>query len=177
MGLFFLQRHGDAGDDILDDPAADAARPLTPDGRSQALWIGLLMQERGYKPSLILSSALPRAAETAALVNSVLRVPMQILPELDPHLNVLAILDKLTRDDDFDGVHIIGHHDNLDPAIAGLSGVYIDPTGQYGPKPAAMSKGELRVMKRKSDGSVRELGRYRPTVDEMTVYVDARPQF
>jgi phosphohistidine phosphatase SixA len=57
-------RHGDAGAHVPDS-AKDRARPLTAKGRRQSERAGRVLRALGLRPDVVVTSALPRAVETA----------------------------------------------------------------------------------------------------------------
>jgi len=62
----FLVRHGDAVPE--EDAGSDRDRWLSAKGREHVRVLGRLLREQGLQPEAILSSPLPRAAQTAELL-------------------------------------------------------------------------------------------------------------
>ena len=171
MTRLYTQRHADAGERIEDDPEKDAARKITAFGQQQAWWTASVLREWDEQPSLILSSPLPRAAATAAIVSDILGVRLHLIDQLMPHLDVQWFLQRLLRDPDFNGLMIVGHHDNLLPALAAMNGIYTSPSD---PPLAQMHMGEVRKLKvTPENGNIKEKWRLHPSEDRMTVGISS----
>jgi phosphohistidine phosphatase len=87
----YLMRHGEAA-----DAWRDAERPLTAHGRAQASSSAHALARLGVAPSVIWHSPYKRAAETAAIVASILHgelvVDDRFTPDADPLVAARAIL-------------------------------------------------------------------------------------
>ena len=70
-----LIRHGEAGDDAPDDES----RALTVRGRSDTRRVGRVLARRGIRFSLIVSSPLVRAVQTAEIVAAALDYRKRIM--------------------------------------------------------------------------------------------------
>jgi phosphohistidine phosphatase len=73
MELYIL-RHGDAVDRVTGGYARDEDRPLTDEGRAEALGVAGGLSRLGVSLDLLLTSPLVRAAQTAEVIASVVTV-------------------------------------------------------------------------------------------------------
>lgn len=131
--LLYLVRHGIAVEPTDPEaPATDAERPLTPQGRqrAEAAFRGLLALEAA--PSMILSSPLCRAAETAAIAAQVfrregIRRTSALEPGAEPGA-LFQILRKLTVDE----VLAVGHRPHIDSFLAAAVGTHRSEVTAFG---------------------------------------------
>lgn len=122
--LLLLNRHANAGDR---DPAQwpdDRERPLTEKGRKVQTDVSRWLRKRGLAPTLVLTSPWTRAAQTAAILVEVARVPQPPVP-CDP----LADDPDLVRLQDHVGepaadaiVALVGHSPWMEELAAILLG-------------------------------------------------------
>lgn len=117
----WMMRHGYAGQ-TNPDPKAERGRPLVPVGRQQVKAIALEMQRQKELPAVIYSSAFQRAVDTADIIGATLSTSVMILDGLGPNMTLTWLIRRLTRDDRFKRVMLVGHHDNFEPAIEDLGG-------------------------------------------------------
>jgi phosphohistidine phosphatase len=129
-----LMRHGHA-----EEHRDDFARRLTDAGRAAARRAGESLQRRGFSPQQILTSAAPRAQETAQIVAAVCGVPGApeadaelYLAEAEPYLEALRRLPG-----DVCRVLLVGHN----PTLSGLARELGWRGGELGPADYA----ELRL--------------------------------
>jgi phosphohistidine phosphatase len=136
--VIWLLRHGDA-----EDGADDDARPLTEDGRRQAIDAGRALAALGVKLDVCLTSPKLRALDTARLACEALGIE----PEAEESL----------RGGDFDPeqlaagrgeVLLVGHEPDFSYAIARATGgrVKLSKGGL-----SAIEEGALRVLHRPQD--------------------------
>ena len=115
----YLLRHADA-----ETPAAsDDARTLSRKGLEQAKRVARFCEAHEIKPSLILSSPLIRAHETASPVAEILRAEMTIVPWLDSGMHPQAALEELRAFRSLDSVMLVGHEPDFSQFAAHLLGL------------------------------------------------------
>ncbi len=122
MKTLFLMRHAKSS---WDDPnLADLERPLNKRGRAAAPFMGKLILERGYEPSVIVSSPAIRARQTAALVKETgkMRAVLHFEPliyEASPN----ALRQVVAELDDAHGsALLVGHNPGIEGFIRYLTG-------------------------------------------------------
>lgn len=115
----YVARHHFAGDYRHDDPRAERLRSLTAAGRMQARAVGNALRGKGVRPTVVLASPLARTIQTADIYGEILRAPVEPSDSLVPHMPVSRFLQKL-GERGMRRVLVVGHHDNLSPAIAEL---------------------------------------------------------
>lgn len=113
MRTLLIMRHGKSS---WKDPAlADSERPLKKRGRKESKSMAKLLDDKKFKPDLILCSTALRARQTAEIVVDELNFKKQVeyldslyMAELDVLLRVLQHLTDVER------VMIIGHNPGLE---------------------------------------------------------------
>jgi phosphohistidine phosphatase SixA len=126
----FVARHGMAapmtgavGDD------QDRARRLTAAGEKQVMQSAMAMKRRidvkGGRPRIIKASPFARTIQTAQIFADVLGLPVQLEDHLMPHKDLEPYIMDLAHDRDNKRVMLVGHHDNIMPALNSL-GKYDD---------------------------------------------------
>ncbi|MBI4673293.1 MAG: phosphohistidine phosphatase SixA [Chloroflexi bacterium] len=118
MKLYFL-RHGLADWEHWEKP--DDARPLTKKGRKQVAAVAKALQELKVRPNVILTSPLPRAAETAEIVSAELEIDCVACPQLAPGFDLNALRQLLNEHPGRD-VLLVGHEPDFSRVIALLTG-------------------------------------------------------
>lgn len=118
MRLYFL-RHGAADWPAWDKP--DEERPLTKAGRKEMHAVGEFLGELKVKPDAILSSPLPRAAQTAAIAAEHLKVRAQEEKLLAPGFRVEE-LTPLLRKYPQQVLMLVGHEPDFTLVIEALTG-------------------------------------------------------
>ncbi len=71
----YLIRHAEAASQGQGGVTEDADRPLTPKGEDQARKLGKGLEHEGFRPSIVVSSPLLRARQTADLIVGALKPP------------------------------------------------------------------------------------------------------
>lgn len=157
----WVQRHAQA------EPAqqaigreADAARKLTAEGVKQAQLAATMMRLRGADPSIVLTDTTARCLSTAQIMSQVLGAPIQIDETLQPHEDLTGWLSRLAKKKPFKRPLIVGHHDNLGPALADLGG--FEDTSEIGD----LELGEIRKFKMDRDGGWSERWRWQPPLSD-----------
>jgi phosphohistidine phosphatase len=117
MKLYFL-RHGKA--DWPDWKKPDDERPLTSAGKKEVGAVAQLLVRLKAKPDLILTSPLPRAAQTAKIAAKHLAVKCLVEELLRPGFGLRA-LKKLQRKYPENDLMVVGHEDDFSQTIAGLT--------------------------------------------------------
>ena len=122
MKLYFL-RHGKA--DWPNWKKPDDERPLTWKGQKETRRMAKFLRDFKVKPTLILSSPLPRAWETAEITARILDVKLKEESALGSGFGVSDVAAMLERAKDGD-LMIVGHEPDFSAAIAALTGARID---------------------------------------------------
>jgi len=107
-----ILRHSLAAKRDIKEYPDDDARPLIPKGRKLAKKVAKSFSQFGFKPNRILTSPLPRAAETAAIIAKgidlqtpkILSMPV-LRYDTDPHLALRYLASLKLRGE----VLIVGH--------------------------------------------------------------------
>lgn len=118
MRLYFL-RHGAA--DWPNWKKPDDERPLTKAGRKQMHEVGKFLAARKVNADLILTSPLPRAAQTADLVAEHLKAQAREEKLLAPGFRV-EDLTRLLRKYPQQILMLVGHEPDLTEVLAALTG-------------------------------------------------------
>jgi phosphohistidine phosphatase len=118
MKLYFL-RHGKA--DWADWDKPDDERPLTKEGRREMRQIACFLRELGVSPSVILTSPLPRAQQTAELAAEALKVKLREEPLLQKGFTATK-LTNIVRATKGADVMLVGHEPDFSAVIRELTG-------------------------------------------------------
>ena len=118
MKLFFL-RHGEA--DWPHWNRSDDERPLTDYGKEEMRKVAALLERLAVSPDMILTSPLPRAAQTAEIVATKLKIGLREEELLIPGFNA-SRLKKLIGKHHADALMIVGHEPDFSNVIATLTG-------------------------------------------------------
>lgn len=150
----WVMRHSVAGQ-VSTDPEVERDRPLTDEGVEIAEAIAKGMKDADEIPLVIFASCFVRTQETADIVGKLLKVPVDLIDELAPHLPITKWVMGLIENEDMKRVMIVGHHDNLEPCFEELGdGEVFDE----------LVKGEVRRLDIDRDtGEWTEEWRLRPT--------------
>ena len=118
--LLYLLRHAEA--EVL--AASDAARRLTPKGEEQAAKVGKYCRHQGLEPSVVLTSPVTRARQTAEIVarglggTELVEVPWAACG-MDPW----KAMDELAAYKKFPAVMLVGHQPDLGGLASALLGL------------------------------------------------------
>ncbi|MCU0631428.1 MAG: phosphohistidine phosphatase SixA [Methanolinea sp.] len=118
MDLYIL-RHGKAG--VADhDDTGDSGRHLTRQGREEIASIGAWMRGREMEFSVIASSPLSRAAETASILAGILGGPDNVntWDELSIGSQPEAVLQKIREIPSENRVLLVGHEPQLSTIVS-----------------------------------------------------------
>jgi phosphohistidine phosphatase len=118
MYLYFL-RHGEA--DWPDWNKPDDQRPLTKRGKKEMHEIGKFLAQVKAKASLILTSPLPRALQTAEIAAQHLEVKCREEGLLRPGFGK-SELKRLLEKYPEESLMLVGHEPDFSRALAGLTG-------------------------------------------------------
>src|SRR5436305_15118911 len=118
MELYFL-RHGEA--DWPDWKKSDDERPLTKRGKKEMHEIAAFLVRLKVRPNLILTSPLPRAAQTAEIAAEHLEAKCREDRRLAPGSGP-AELEELIRKNSAESLMIVGHEQDVTKKIAALPG-------------------------------------------------------
>ena len=130
----YLLRHGIAEDR---NPAGDAARALTEEGRKKLRRVLERAARAGVEPSLILSSPLQRAIQTAGIAAEVLGYQNRIVrvPALEPEASPESFWEDVRGRREESAILAAGHEPMLSATAAFLLGA---PALQVDMKKAAL---------------------------------------
>ncbi len=121
MKVYFL-RHGEADWPGWDRP--DDERPLTKKGRKEMKRVAEFLADHEIAPSVILSSPLPRAYETAEIAADELDMQVaeekSLAPGFDPD-KLAALLRQYAGQD----IMLVGHEPGFSEGIAALTGANV----------------------------------------------------
>jgi phosphohistidine phosphatase len=118
MKLYFL-RHGEA--DWPDWKKSDDERPLTKVGQKEVHEVAKFLVQLKVKADLIITSPLPRAAQTAQIAAEHLKISCQEEKMLAPGFGVEDLM-RLLRKYPQDGLVLVGHEPDFTETIAALTG-------------------------------------------------------
>ncbi len=121
MRVYFL-RHGEA--DWPDWQGSDDERPLTKKGKKELQRVAEFLAGHEIEPNTILSSPLPRAAQTAEIVADEFDLEVTSEPALAPGFDSAKLAELLTQAAGQD-VMLVGHEPSLSEAVATLTGANI----------------------------------------------------
>jgi len=118
----YLLRHGIAEDGH--NGMRDEDRALTPDGRRKLKQVLQAANEAGVKPTLILSSPLKRAVQTAEVAKQALGYPDAVLKtkSLAPGATVEQVWDEIRGHRTEASLLLVGHNPQFDNLAAYLLG-------------------------------------------------------
>lgn len=115
----FLLRHGLA--DWPDWNGSDDDRPLTETGREELREVAKFVARLKRPPTLILTSPLPRANQTARIVAEKVRAELREEPELRPGFSLANLSSILTRSS-VEALMLVGHEPDFSGAVRALTG-------------------------------------------------------
>lgn len=118
MKIYFL-RHGQADWPDWDKP--DDERPLTKQGRREMERVGQFLGALDPSITLMLSSPLPRALQTAEIAAEHLRVQLKKEPALGNGLTVAKLRAMLARQKE-GNLMLVGHEPDFSEVIRELTG-------------------------------------------------------
>lgn len=121
MHLYFL-RHGEA--DWPDWEKSDDERPLTKHGKKEMHELGKFLRRIKAKPSLILTSPLPRAAQTAEIAAEHLKTKCREEKLLAPGFGKRELEQLLEKFPD-ENLMIVGHEPDFSGALAAITGASV----------------------------------------------------
>jgi phosphohistidine phosphatase len=118
MELYFL-RHGEA--DWPDWQKSDDERPLTKRGKKEMREIAAFLARLKVRPDLVLTSPLPRAAQTAEIAAEELKVKCREDRRLAPGFGP-AELEQLISKHSVESLMVVGHEPDFTSTISALTG-------------------------------------------------------
>jgi len=117
--LLYLLRHAEA--EVL--AASDAARRLTPKGDAQAARVGKFCRRQGIEPSVVLTSPVTRARQTAEIVTGNLAgAELVEVAWAACGMDPWRAMDELQAYAKFPAVMLVGHQPDLGGLAAALLG-------------------------------------------------------
>lgn len=118
--LLYLLRHAEA--EVL--AASDRARRLTPKGDEQASRVGKFCRKQGFEPTVILSSPVTRARQTAEVVaKSLPEAELIEVPWAACGMDPWKAMDELAAYETFPAVMLVGHQPDLGGLASALLGM------------------------------------------------------
>jgi phosphohistidine phosphatase len=121
MDLYFL-RHSEA--DWPNWKKPDDERPLTKDGKKEMRDVAKFLARVKPKPSLILTSPLPRAAQTAEIAAEYLKIKCREEKLLAPGFGKRE-LESVLKKYPNENLMLVGHEPDFSGAIAALTGASV----------------------------------------------------
>jgi phosphohistidine phosphatase len=118
MKLYFL-RHGEA--DWPNWRKPDDERPLTKRGKREMRDVARFLDRLKVRPDLIVTSPLPRAAQTAEIAADYLKAKMRKDESLSPGFSMNKLRTVLKRHR-ANTLMLVGHEPDFTNAISGLTG-------------------------------------------------------
>jgi phosphohistidine phosphatase len=118
MYLYFL-RHGQADWPNWNKP--DDERPLTKSGKKEMREVARFLRRLKVRPSLIVTSPLPRAVQTAEIAADCLKAKLRKDGSLAPGFGV-GELRTLLKHHRADSLMIVGHEPDFSDVISELTG-------------------------------------------------------
>lgn len=118
--LYFL-RHGKA--DWPNWELDDDDRPLTKKGRQEMQEIARFLARKKMQPDIVLTSPLPRAAQTAQIAAERIHLQPQIEPLLKPGFGFEQLQQIVEKYPD-KSLLLVGHEDDLSQTIGALTGAF-----------------------------------------------------
>ena len=112
----YLMRHADALNVGEVGIRSDYDRTLSSQGKEQTRSTGQFLNQAGISIDIILSSPLPRAKETAAIIKSCLNNKHAIIetPHLSPIGSMKDLCQQIASLDDVESVLLVGHIPDLE---------------------------------------------------------------
>jgi phosphohistidine phosphatase len=120
MELYFL-RHGIAAD-VGPEGSGDVGRPLTAEGIEKIKEEARGLRRLGVRPSIVLSSPLVRARQTAELVRHALGLDSRIVDALAPGCDIVRLRDLIGEYRSAERVMVVGHEPDFSEMIGALTG-------------------------------------------------------
>lgn len=127
MKTLLIVRH--AKSDWKDEQLSDFDRPLNSRGKKNAPEMGLRMQQHGFLPDLIWSSAAKRAKRTAKLIANTIAYPEEkiVFDEALYHAGRMSLLTQIQQQEDqYDFIMLVGHNPGLSMLASQLGSITID---------------------------------------------------
>jgi len=121
MLLFFL-RHGEA--DWPNWKKSDDERPLTKSGKEEMREVAKFLRRLKARPNVIVTSPLPRAAQTAKIAADYLKAKLLEDDLLEPGFG-MDDLQTLLKRQPADSVMIVGHEPSFTEVISELTGASV----------------------------------------------------
>jgi phosphohistidine phosphatase len=121
MQLYFF-RHGEADWPGWTKP--DDERPLPDFGKKEVRQVGKFLNRLKVKPSLILSSPLPRALQTAEGASEQLKTKLRQDEALEPGFGVTELRTVLKRHHS-KALMLVGHEPDFSSVISALTGASV----------------------------------------------------
>jgi phosphohistidine phosphatase len=117
--LLYLLRHADA-DTVAE---SDDARCLSEKGLAQAKKVARFCEAHDLQPTLVLSSPVRRAHETALIVSAHLRAELEVASWLACGMNPEGAVEELREHRQHESLMIVGHEPDFSRLAAHLLGL------------------------------------------------------
>ena len=138
-------RHGEAVKNIQSGPSeSDADRPLTMSGKQEIEEISYFLKNFNIKFSLIVSSPLKRAHQTAFIVSKIFKIAnnLEDWDELKPEAAKQTLIEKLSKLKEDSTILLVGHEPFLSSFIIEIA--FGNPGGNLVLKKGGFAK--LRIL-------------------------------
>jgi phosphohistidine phosphatase len=121
MKLYFI-RHGRASQFA----PSDNARPLLPEGETQAANMGKVLKLMGVAPAKIFSSPRLRAEQTAQIIGQALGIEPTISDACNFDFNVNQAFQLVSGIEDDAEVFFVGHNPSMSEVVTDLCGAEVE---------------------------------------------------
>ena len=141
----YILRHGEAVKNVRSGlSASDADRPLTISGKREIEEISYFLKKLNIKFSLVISSPLKRAHQTALIISKIFKVvnKLEDWDELKPEAAKQALVDKLSKLKEDSTILMVGHEPFLSSFVSEIA--FGNPSGNLVLKKGGFVK--LRVL-------------------------------
>jgi phosphohistidine phosphatase len=138
-------RHGEATKNIQSGlSASDADRPLTISGKKEIEEISFYLKNLNIKFTLIISSPLKRAHQTAFIMSKIFKVQnnLEDWDELKPEGTKQALVEKLSKQKEDSSILLVGHEPFLSSFVSEI--MFGSPTGNLVLKKGGLAK--IRIL-------------------------------
>ena len=109
--------------------ADDSLRPLSEEGKQIQKQLTVKLRDAGIKPTLILTSPLLRAEQTAQIATDIFDVPFEDELALGNDFNGQKLLERLSQCGDNETVFLVGHAPTLGEFVNNLVGEIVLSNG------------------------------------------------
>ncbi|MBX9947520.1 MAG: phosphohistidine phosphatase SixA [Candidatus Obscuribacterales bacterium] len=118
----YLMRHATAVERLGGAILNDSQRPLTDDGRAETRMMANALKKLNAKPTLVVSSPLTRARQTAEIIHEVLgtEAELKVADGLAPGGTSSEVFKNLKKFPPFEDIFMVGHEPDIGRLAADL---------------------------------------------------------